>query len=310
MKIVLLDADTLGGCDLSEIKSLGDLTIYPTTKLDERLTRCKDAEVIITNKVLLDETLLRELNTLKLICISATGTNNVDIEYATKKGIVVKNAAGYSTSSVAQHTITLALQILSQLDYYDSYCKSAQWCKSETFVHINKGLKEIAGLRWGIIGLGAIGKYVAKIVSAFGAQVSYHSTSGANTQGGYPHLNLPDLLAQSDIISIHSPLNSQTLNLINANNLPLLKKGAILINVGRGGIVNEEDIAMFLQHHEAFYAADVLASEPMIDNHVFLNPSIASKLLITPHVAWAYGDSITRLIKIVAQNIREFYTHN
>lgn len=306
MKIVILDADTLGKCDLSEIKKLGSLTIYPFTKQEQTLERCQGAEIVITNKVVLDQQILSQLPDLKLICISATGMNNVDLVYAKERGIVVKNVAGYSTTSVAQHTLTMALSLLAQMRYYDDYCKSGQWCKSEIFVHINEGLREIEGLKWGIIGLGSIGKRVAQITSCFGAKVSYYSTSGKNNDSTYTQQSLEELLSSNDIISIHAPLNDQTKNLLNRENLPLLKSQAILINVGRGGIVNELDIAEILKTKEMYFATDVLESEPMKPSHPLLDSSIASKLLLTPHVAWAYDNARERLLKLLAQNIRDF----
>ena len=310
MKIVMLDADTLGVCDWGEIKSFGSVHFYPSTSREQTLERCLGAEIVITNKVILDAEILAQLPQLKLICISATGMNNVDLEYAKKQGIIVKNVAGYSTTSVAQHTLTMALEILSQTHYYDGYCKSGAWCQSPIFVHINEGLREIEGLSWGIIGLGNIGKRVAKLASCFGAKVSYYSTSGKNTESQYPKQSLKELLSTSDIVSIHAPLNENTKNLLNADNLILLKEKAILINVGRGGIVNENDVAEILKSKEIFFATDVLESEPMKANHPFLNKDIASKLLITPHIAWAYDNARERLLKLLAQNIRDFLNNN
>lgn len=306
MKIVLLDSDTLGECDLSEIKALGELVCYPFTRLEERIARCKDADIVITNKVLLDKEVLSELPNLKLICISATGMNNVDLDYAQKCGVVVKNVPGYSTQAVAQHTLAMVLHFLAKMTYYDEYCKSGAWCKSEVFVHLNGGLKSLEGLQWGIIGFGSIGQSVAKLAESFGAKVSYHSTSGKNLQSAYTLQDLPTLLSQSDVISIHAPLNEGTRNLLNKTNLPLLKDGAVLINVGRGGIVNENDVAQILKSKDMYFGADVLESEPMRAEHPFLDQSIQEKLLITPHVAWAYDKAKKRLLEILAQNIREF----
>ena len=306
MKMVILDADTLGKCDLGEIKALGELVSYGFSAPNEVISRCAGAEVILTNKVVLDEAILSQLPSVKLICITATGMNNVDLEYAAKRGIVVKNVAGYSTDSVAQHTMSIALHLLARLGYYDSYCKSGAYCKSEIFVHINGGLREIKHLQWGIIGFGNIGQRVAALAQAFGAEVSYYSTSGKNAQMGFMRKDLESLLSTSDIISIHAPLNPQTKNLLNRTNLWLLKDGAVLINVGRGGIVNEEDIAELLKSKDMYFGTDVLECEPMRANHPFLNPSIAHKLLLTPHIAWAYDRARERLITLTAQNIRDY----
>ncbi|PAF42654.1 D-2-hydroxyacid dehydrogenase [Helicobacter sp. 11S03491-1] len=306
MKIVLLDAKTLGVCDLSPIKKFGEFISYQTTSPQETLQKCQDANIVLTNKVVLDTPILNQLPHLKFIGITATGTNIIDMQRAQELGIVVKNVAGYSTDSVAQHTLTLALNLLSQLNYYDHYCKSAQWCQSDVFMHINGGLNELSGKEWGIIGFGNIGKKVANLASAFGAKVSYTSTSGKNSDNAYPKKSLKNLLQESDIISIHAPLNEHTNNLITQNELSILKQGAILINVGRGGIVNEEDMAKALQTKNIFFATDVLAKEPMSNNHPFLNPKIQDKMILTPHIAWAYGNARKTLLKMVIQNIQDF----
>ncbi|TLD97585.1 D-2-hydroxyacid dehydrogenase [Helicobacter jaachi] len=306
MNIVILDADTLGECDLSQIEALGDVVSYGFTESAQALERCREADIIITNKVILNEALLKQLNKLKLICITATGTNNVDLDYAAQRGIVVKNVAGYSTDSVAQHTLSLVLHFLAYLSYYDNYCKSGEWCESKVFAHIHSGMRELKGLQWGIIGFGNIGQEVARLAQCFGANVSYHSTSGKNTQQSITHKSLEQILSQSDIISIHAPLNTHTHNLINATNLPLLKDNCILINVGRGGIVNERDIAAFLRTKSMFFGTDVLENEPMKPNHPFLDKAIAPKILLTPHIAWAYEEARAKLLSLTAQNIREF----
>ncbi|PAF48092.1 hydroxyacid dehydrogenase [Helicobacter sp. 12S02634-8] len=306
MKIVFLDAKTLGDADLSPIESLGELITYPTTTKEQILSRCKDAAIILTNKVILDAPTLKALKALKLICVTATGTNIIDMQAAKELGIVVKNVAGYSTQSVAQHTLTLALNLLSKIHYYDYYCKNAQWCQSDTFMHLNGGLCELDGKQWGIIGLGAIGERVAKLACGFGANISYTSTSGKNIHPHYPQKTLHDLLTQSDIISIHAPLNDQTKNLITHKELQSLKDGTILINVGRGGIVNEADMAKILETKNIFFGTDVLEIEPMQAGHPFLNPKIHDKIILTPHIAWAYGNARKKLLEMVIANIKSF----
>ncbi|WP_394998065.1 D-2-hydroxyacid dehydrogenase [uncultured Helicobacter sp.] len=304
--IVLLDSQTLGECDLSVFERFGNFTHYPTTSPQEVLSRCKDAHIVLTNKVVLDSALLAQLPSLELICITATGMNNVDLDYAKQRGIVVKNVAGYSTNAVAQHTLMMALNLLGNLGYYDGYCKSGEWSRSAIFTHIKDPIREIDGLEWGIIGLGTIGRRVAQLAQGFGAKVSYHSTSGNNTNASYPHKDLNTLLSTSDIISIHAPLNPQTNNLLHAGNLGLLKDHAILLNMGRGGIVNEADIAKILESKPIYFGADVLAKEPMEPNHPLLNPKIAHKILLTPHYAWAYDKARARLLEGVLKNIAEF----
>lgn len=306
MKIVLLDALTLGNTDINELKKLGDFTSYENTQYDEIPSRLTDAQIAITNKVPFDKNTLDAIPSIKLIAISATGTNIIDMEYAKKKGILVKNVAGYSTRSVAQHTLTMALNFLSRIQDYDAYCKSGDWVRSPIYTHLAGGLADIHGKSWGILGLGNIGKEVAKYAKSLGANVSYTSVSGIKQEVEYSIKDLPTLLKTSDIISIHSPLTPKTHNLIDASLLSLLKPGAILLNAGRGGIVNEIDCAKALQTQDFYYGTDVLEKEPMTPNHPFLDPKISHKLLLTPHVAWAYTNSRKLLIQGVVKNIQEF----
>ncbi len=307
MKIVNLDAKTLGGGDLSELKQYGEYISYDLTTYEQTLERCKNADIILTNKVVLNKHILSQLPDLKLICVTATGTNIVDVEFAQSRGILIKNVAGYSTSSVAQHTITMVLNFLSQIHYYDNYCKSGTWCQSDIFTHLERGRVSIESKKWGIIGFGSIGQRVANIAFELGAEIYYTSTSGKNNINTYPRIPLEELLQTCDIVSIHAPLNEMTKNLIDSSKITLLKNGAILINVGRGGIVNEEAIALALKNHQDFYyGCDVLESEPMKPNHCFLDSSIQPRLLITPHIAYAYGDSLKRLIELSIQNVKEF----
>ncbi|MCD6213275.1 MAG: hydroxyacid dehydrogenase, partial [Sulfurovum sp.] len=242
MNIVLLDAKTLGeDLDLSALESFGTLIKHQTTSVDETLARIKTAEIIITNKVVITAQMMKESPNLKLICIAATGMNNVDLDYAVEKNIAVKNVAGYSTQSSVQHTFSLALYLIEKMAYYDKVVKEGSWSKSKLFTDVSRPYSEIYGKKWGIIGLGSIGREVAKVATAFGAEVKYHSTSGNIRKEHYPHQELETLLKTCDIISIHAPLNVQTENLISASNLPLLKEGAVLLNLGRGSIVNEAD---------------------------------------------------------------------
>ncbi|STQ86959.1 D-2-hydroxyacid dehydrogenase [Helicobacter muridarum] len=305
MNIVMLDSLTLGEFDTNIFSKLGNFSFYPTTKSDEVIPRCKDADIVIVNKVVLDANIIESLSNLKLICVAATGTNNIDLETAKKRGIPVKNVVGYSTYSVAQHTLTLALNLLSKLTYYSQYVASGEWAKSEIFCHLAYPIIDLKDKEWGIIGLGNIGRQVCHLVKAFGARVSYHSTSG-NIQAGIQHKSIESLLQTSDIISIHAPFNPKTQNLIADKELRLLKKGAILLNLGRGGIVNEQDLAARLKEQDFYFGSDVLEKEPMIPNHPLLNPDIASKVIITPHIAWAYKDTKDKLISMVVDNIKEF----
>ncbi|PAF45370.1 D-2-hydroxyacid dehydrogenase [Helicobacter sp. 11S02629-2] len=309
-KLVMLDALTLGQFDKSLFNIEGfESVFYDITKNEDVLSRCKDATIVITNKVELRKDTLKQLPNLKLICVSATGTNNVDLDVCKELGIAVKNVAGYSTKSVAQHTFMLALGLLGQLSYYSHYVSSKQWEESEIFCNLDFPLQDINNKEWGIIGLGSIGHEVAKIATTFGAKVSHYSTSGKNTHASYPNKSLKDLLSTSDIISIHAPLNETTKNLISKNELALLKENAVLLNLGRGGIVNEKDLASEIKKRNIFFGADVLEKEPMEKNHVFnelFNSKDKNKLLLTPHVAWAYEDSKNTLIASVVANIKDY----
>ncbi len=307
MKIVFLDRKTLGDdiC-LEKFNDLGEVTIYETTKPEETLQRVKECDVVVTNKVIIDKEILDKSN-IKLVCITATGTNNVDLEYAKLKGIVVKNVVGYAKATVAQYTITSALHFIQKLDYYKNYVSSGKWEKSDIFTHLGESFFELSGKNWGIIGLGDIGKTVASIASSFGCNVNYYSTSGQNSNNEFSQLSLEELLKTSDVISIHSPLNEQTFNLLNKTNLPLLKSGAILINVGRGGIINEQDLADYInEEKELFCALDVIEHEPIKKENPLNSITKKQNLIITPHIAWASIEARNKIIDITYENIKSF----
>lgn len=306
MKIVFLDFDTLG-CDINidEFKSFGEVEVYGTTKYDQTAQRLQDADVVITNKVVIDAHIMDNTD-LKLICVAATGMNNIDLEYAKSKNIVVKNVKGYSTPSVVQLTFSLALYFVQKLEYYSNYTKSGKWCESEIFANLDVPFYELQGKKWGIIGLGEIGQKVASIARAFDCEVNYYSTSGMNYNTNYNMLYLEELLKTSDIISIHSPLNDATRNLLNYTNMSLLKNGAIVVNMGRGGIINEVDMAKLIDEKEIYFGIDVLEREPMIQNHPLLNIRNKNQLIITPHIGWASIESRKRLVDAIFNNIKEF----
>lgn len=306
MKLVILDSLTLGEVNLEKFRDFGELEIYSHTSKEEILPRCKDAEIIITCKVPFDEETLRSLPSLKLIALTSTGTNIIDLQCAQKLGIEVRNVAGYSTYAVAQHTLMLVLALLAKLPFYDEYCKSEKWCSSPVFTHILEGCYELEGKEWGIIGLGSIGSQCAKVAQSLGAKVSYTSTSGKNTSSFIPHKTLEELLKSSDIISIHAPLNPQTYHLLNPSNLKLLKNEAILVNVGRGGIIDENALAQRMLESEIRFGSDVLEVEPPKPNHPLLNPLLSSRLLLTPHTAWAYRETRERLMRSVYENVKNF----
>jgi len=307
MNIVLLDKKTVGDdIDLSLLSTFGVLKSYETTTKDETLERIRDCDIIITNKVVIDKEMILQAPKLKLICIAATGMNNVDLNSAKELGIKVKNVTGYSTPSVVQHTFSMMFYHLSRLPYYNRQVEEKEWSQSGLFTDISQPFCEIAGKSWGIIGLGTIGKEVAKVAEAFGAKVSYYSTSGKNLINDYHHDDLETLLKKCDIISIHAPLNEQTENLLNASNLCHLKEDAILLNLGRGGIINEADLANELNKRIIYVGLDVIAQEPIEEANPLFSVKNRDQLLITPHIAWASFESRVRLLEGVVQNIKLF----
>lgn len=307
MKIVFLDSKTLGyDVNLDDFNDFGEFITYPTTSKEQIIERVDDAEVILTNKVVIDKTVMDACENLKLICITATGMNNVDLDYAATKGIEVKNAAGYSTASVTQTTFTLALYLIGQSKFYDEFVKSGDWSRSGLFTNVERPYFEIKDKKWGIIGFGTIGKSVAKVADAFGANVSYYSTSGANNDSIYPRIQLDAMLKTCDIISIHAPLNDKTKGLIQKEQLVLMKKGAILINVGRGGIVDESDLADAIDNNDILAGIDVTQIEPCDLDNKLLHVSKKDNLVMTPHLAWASKEARVELMKMVAQNVKDF----
>ena len=307
-EIVVLDALTIGGKHVFEsFSDLGNLRIFETTSPEQRLEHIGSAEIIITNKVVLDKSILEAAKKLRLVCLTATGMNNVDLEYAREKGIKVTNVAGYSTESVAQHTFALLLAFMHQTAYYDSYVKSGTYSKGSLFTHIGPAYCELQGKKWGIIGLGAIGRRVAGIAQAFGAEVLYYSTSGKNATNDFAQCSLADLLQKSDIVSIHAPLNDDTYNLITYKELLLFQKHALLLNVGRGGIIHEPDLARALRENLIAGACiDVMEKEPIAADNPLLSKDIANKLLITPHVAWISNEALKTLLEKVYNQVKSY----
>jgi len=306
-QIVILDAETLGeDLDLSTLEQFGDVTGYTTTDENETLARIQHAHIVISNKVVLTEEMMHQCPALELICIAATGMNNVDLEAAKKLGIVVKNVSGYSTHSVVQHTFAMLFYLLEHLKYYDNVVQSSLWTISGLFTDVSRPFHEISGKKWGIIGLGTIGQEVARIATAFGAHVGYYSTSGQNTD--HPYLNQPLdlLLSTSDIISIHAPLNDKTYGLINETNLPLLRDKAILLNLGRGGIINETDLAYELNRREIYAGLDVLEKEPIDAENRLMQIAHKERLFITPHIAWTSIEARKKLLEGIVGNIKSF----
>lgn len=307
-KIVILDGKTLGNVDYKLLKEFGEFIYYDMTKPEEVKERVKEANIIITNKVALDDENLMGLDKLELICETATGYNNIDIKYAKENNIAVTNVAGYSTSTVAQHTFATLLHLYNKIDYYDTYVKSYEYSKSDCFTDLSVTFNDIEGKRWGIIGLGAIGKRVANIADAFGAEVVYYSASGNNNNPNYKRVELEELLKSCDIISIHAALNDNTTGLMNYKNLKKMKKSAVLINMGRGPIVIEEDLARVIDEEGIQGAAlDVFSQEPISAENPLLAVRNKNRLVLTPHIAWASIEARNRLFDELLENIRSFY---
>lgn len=305
MKIVFLDEYSICNRDISNIKSLGEYVGYETTLPEQVVERCYDADIVITNKVVLDANTIASLPKLKLICIAATGMNNVDLVAATEQGVEVKNAVGYSTYAVAETTIGSALSLLREVTYYDNFFKSGKYASAERIFNFDRPTAQLRGKRWGIIGMGNIGREVARLAEAFGCEVSYYSTSGVTRDELYPALSLNELLSSSDIISIHCPLTNRTANLIVQKELSQMKSSAILINVARGGIVNEQALAEALNNQTIRGAAlDVFSSEPLRESPLY-NLQDPYRLLASPHNAWSSVEAIDRLVECIAQNIKE-----
>lgn len=306
--IVILDSQSLGeNFEISEFDQLGQVTQYERTLPEDVEERIKGQNIIITNKVVLNESNLKNAHELKFIGVLATGTNNVDLAYCKNNNIAVTNVAGYSTNSVAQHTFAMLFYVLENLAYYDNYVKSGEYAKSNNFNHVSKQYSELEGKTWGIIGLGTIGKRVAGIAEAFSCRVIYYSASGVNDYPLYEKVGLDELLKQSDIISIHSPLTELTKGLIGKKELMQMKDSAILLNLGRGGIVIEEDLAVALENNIIGAAAlDVLQNEPINEDNPLLRIKDSGKLLITPHIAWGSIESRRRVIAETVFNIKAF----
>jgi lactate dehydrogenase-like 2-hydroxyacid dehydrogenase len=308
MDIVFLDKKTIGNVDnFNLLHKLGNVVVFDNTKPEEVIARASGKEVIITNKVAINKAIIDALPGLRLICVAATGINNIDLEYARQKGIEVKNVVAYSTDSVAQSTFSMLLYLLNRPDYYDTYVKSGGYARSEIFTHHGPAFWELAGKRFGIIGLGNIGRRVAKIAEGFGMEVVFYSTTGRNNNINYKRFDLNTLLKTSDVISIHSPLNDYTRNLITYEKLKLMRPCAIILNTGRGGIINETDLARALNENLIGAAGiDVLTKEPIDSGNPLLKVFDKEKIIITPHIAWASIESRARLIEKIARNIEAF----
>ena len=306
MKIVFLDAATMGDVSFEPFERLGDFVKYENSTPQEARERVRDIDVLLINKVLVDKELIDSAPNLKLICIAATGVNNIDVEYAASKGIPVRNVAGYSTDSVVQSTFMHILSLVGGGRYFDDSVKSGSYSRSGMFTDPNWNWWELAGKTIGIIGLGNIGKKVAKIAEAFGMKVCYYSTSGTGHCKDYPCLPLEELLRISDVVSVHAPLNERTMNLLGAREFAMMKPTAYVVNAGRGAIIVEADLAEAVDNGVIAGAGiDVFVQEPIPEDHPYLKMKHPERMRLAPHIAWASVEARERLVSMMADNVRK-----
>lgn len=310
MKILMLDSSTYGDdVNIDKYYELGEVKSYSTSTREEALKRVSEynPEVVIINKIEADKEFIDAAPALKMIAETATGYNNIDVAYAKEKNIRVANVAGYSTDSVVQHTFALGLYLIEKMSYYDDYVKSGEYAKCPIFSHFSNVFHELTGKTWGIVGLGTIGKGVAKIAADFGCRVIYYSASGRTQDVPYERKELDEFLKKSDIVSIHAPLNDKTNNLFDSAAFDKMKTSAILLNLGRGPIVNDADLADALDAGKIAGAGlDVLGKEPIEADNPLLRIKDSTKLVITPHVAWGTVEARIRLMDEVYENIVAF----
>ncbi len=308
MKIVVLERDSAGrDVDMSCFQKLGEVTYYSNTVAPEVAGRVKDADIIIGNKAPLNENTLKEASNVKLICLFATGYDNVDLEYCRSRGIKVANVVKYCTSAVAQHTVLLALALMEKLAFYDDYVKSGAYSSQDRFSNFDRPFYELEGKTWGIVGMGTIGRRVAKMAEVFGCKVIFYSASGKSSCTEYERVEFDTLLAESDILSLHCPLSDRTRNLIDKAAFDKMKKTAVLINVARGPVVNTQDLYQALVEEKIAAAGlDVLEKEPMEKTNPLAQIKDSTRLIITPHMSWASIESRNRVVQEVAKNIEAF----
>ena len=308
MKIVILERNSVGtDVSVDSISEYGETTVYRNTTAEDVAERIKDAQIIVANKVPLNESTLKDAKDVKLICEFATGYDNVDLNYCKSRGIKVANVVNYSTDAVAQHTFAMCLYILEKLRHYDEYVKSGEYAAQDRFSNFDLPYTELAGKTWGLIGMGNIGKMVAEIAKAFGCRVIFYSVTGRSSCTEYERVDFDTLLKESDFLSLHCPLSDITRNLINLDALKKMKKTAILLNVARGPVVNDEDLYTALTENYILGAGlDVTGTEPMKDSNPLSRIKDSNRLIITPHMAWASIEARTRCVSETCKNIEAF----
>ena len=304
-EIVVVDGYTLNPGDLGwdELKALGNCVIYDRTTPEETIYRCKNADIVVTNKVVFDSKVMDALPKLKCISVIATGYNVIDIESARERGIIVTNVPTYGTQSVVQMTFALLLELAHHVGYHSGTVKEGKWSRCEDFCYWDKPLIELAGLTMGIIGFGRIGRGAAEVAKAFGMNVIAYDVYVSEAKD-IQFVELDEIFKQSDVVSLHCPLTSENRGMVNADTLRNMKKSAFLINTSRGPLINEQDLADALNDGEIAGAAlDVLSVEPPPKEHPLLK---AENCYITPHIAWATKSARERLMKTAIDNIKAF----
>lgn len=303
-KIVFLEAETLGDTSLQPIADLGELVSFSTSTRQEAISRVADADIIIVNKVRVDAELLDAAPRCRLVCEAATGVNNIDLPECERRGILVRNVAAYSTESVLQATFMHILSLVLSAPEQDAYVKSGQYSSTSLFTNVSFKMMELSGKTIGIIGMGTIGSRVAQVATAFGMHVIYYSTSGTGHCTLYPSVSLEELLRSSDIISVHAPLNERTLDLIGERELRLVRPTTYIVNMGRGGIINENALASAIDEGRLAGAAlDVYVQEPLPQDSPLLHTRHMDRLRFTPHTAWGTHEARERLVEAIARNI-------
>lgn len=308
MKLVVLERNSVGtDVDVSCFERFGEVEYYPNTVAENTAERVKDADIVIANKAPMNESTLKDAANVKLICLFATGFDNVDLAYCKSRGIKVANVVNYSTAAVVQHTLMLALALEEKLAFYDDYVKSDTYANQDRFSNFDRPFGEFEGKTWGIVGMGNIGRRVARVAQALGCKVIFYSASGNSTCTEYERVELDTLLAQSDILSLHCPLSDRTRGLINKEAFARMKKSAILVNVARGPVVDTQALYEALTEGQIAAAGlDVLEKEPISKDNPLGNIKDSTKLIITPHMAWASTEARERLVSEVSKNIEAF----
>ncbi len=308
MKIVSLEAGSVGK-DMSFecYKKYGELVVYDGTTQEEVGERLADADIAIINKSLINEEVLNKAKNLKLVCLTATGYNNIDIEACKRHGVVASNVIGYSTPIVAQHTFAMLLSVYEHLNHYDQYVKDGKYAEGQSFTYINRPFSELAGKRYGIVGLGNIGRKVAEIATAFGCEVVYYSASGKTYDVPYKQVDFGELVTTSDIISLHCPLNEHTEYLFTLDTFKKMKDSAIIINVARGAVIKEEDLVKALEDKLIAGAGiDVYEKEPFPSNSPMFRLKNYENVILTPHIGWGSVEARQRCLDEICINIEEF----